>query len=334
MRVASGGPSFTRVGVGRDLHMAQAAAIIGQQQTALYLAHAAIGWADSIRRHGRTLGTAAFPNNTKAFMLAAAAAALAYVSYQNGGRERAAIEPLRSETIVLRQKVQTDNPIEAMQASDDQESEGDVLPLTYARTVQTVHFFKLAPVQSTATGPHPTLPRSREGVRKGEDGKVATNNAPRSGSAGPTYRGEGIASWYGSDFHGRKTANGERYDMNGISAAHRTMPLPSYARVTNLDNGRSIIVRVNNRGPYVHHRIVDLSTGAAKALDFYKKGTTHVRVEFVGRAPAEGSDDRMLLATLRTGTPAPAPDEVMVASAKALPGRDSDEKPPRSKGEH
>jgi rare lipoprotein A (peptidoglycan hydrolase) len=334
--------------------MAQAAAIIRQQQTALHLAHAAIGWADSIRRRGRTLGAAAFPKDTKAFMLAAAAAALACVCYQNSGRERAAVEPLRGETIVFRQEVQTDNQLEAMQASGDQEDEGDAPPLTYARTVQTVRFFNPAPVQTSTTGPHPTLPRrksglpdlrtmlpnpgepglGREGVRKGEDGKVATNNAPRSVSAGPTYRGEGIASWYGSDFHGHKTANGERYDMNGISAAHRTMPLPSYARVTNLDNGRSIIVRVNNRGPYVHHRIVDLSTGAAKALDFYKKGTTHVRVEFVGRASPGGSDDRMLLATLRTGTPAPVPDEVIVASAKALPGKDSDEKPSRSKGEH
>jgi len=330
MRVPSGGLSLPRVGVDRDLHMAQAAAIIRHQQIALYLAHAAIGWADSIRSRGRTLGAAAFPKNITAFVLGAAAAALACVSYQNGSRERAVVEPLRNESIVLRQEVQTDNQLEAMEASDDQEDEGDTLPSIYARTVQTVRFFNTAPAQSAATD---TLTPSRHAVRKGEDGKVATNNAPRSVSAGPTYRGEGIASWYGSDFHGRKTANGERYDMNGISAAHRTMPLPSYARVTNLDNGRSIIVRVNNRGPYVHHRIVDLSTGAAKALDFYKKGTTHVRVEFVGRAPAEGSDDRMLLATLRTGTPAPAPDEVMVASAKALPGKDSDEKPPRSKSE-
>ena len=130
----------------------------------------------------------------------------------------------------------------------------------------------------------------------------------------PTYRAEGIASWYGADFHGRPTANGERYDMHGISAAHRTMPLPSYARVTNLDNGRSIIVRVNNRGPFVHNRIIDLSTGTATALDFYRKGIARVRVEFVGRAPIEGSDDQMLLATLRIGTPAPAPSTVMVAS--------------------
>jgi rare lipoprotein A len=130
------------------------------------------------------------------------------------------------------------------------------------------------------------------------------------------YRAEGIASWYGRDFHGRLTANREIYDMHGISAAHPTMPLPSYARVTNLDNGRSIIVRVNNRGPFVHDRIIDLSVGTAKALEFHSRGLARVRVEYVGRAPIEGSDDGMLLATLRERSPAPAPSRVMLASAK------------------
>jgi rare lipoprotein A len=132
----------------------------------------------------------------------------------------------------------------------------------------------------------------------------------------PRYRAEGVASWYGRDFHGRLTANGEVYDMHGISAAHPTMPLPSYARVTNLENGRSIVVRVNDRGPYARERVIDLSIGTAKALDFYGDGLARVRVEYVGRAPLEGSDDRMLLATLRDGEPAPAPSRVMLASAK------------------
>jgi rare lipoprotein A len=132
----------------------------------------------------------------------------------------------------------------------------------------------------------------------------------------PSYRAEGIASWYGPDFHGRLTANGEVYDMHAISAAHTTMPLPSYARVTNLDNGRSIIVRVNDRGPYVRNRIIDLSIGTAKVLDFYGHGLARVRVEYVGRASLEGSDDAMLLATLREGSPAPAPSKVMIASAQ------------------
>ena len=255
-------------------------------------------------------------------MLAAAAATLAWISYQNGGQAPAAIEPVRNETIVFRQDVQTDSQLEPLEA--DQEDEGDALPSSYTRTVQTVRIFNPTPAQNTAT----------DGEQI-SDGKTHSKNAASSVPAGkPMYRGEGIASWYGSDFHGHKTANGERYDMNGISAAHRTMPLPSYARVTNLDNGRSIIVRVNNRGPFVRHRIVDLSTGAAKALDFYKKGTTHVRVEFVGRAPAESSDDRMLLATLRTGTPAPPPAEVTVASANSVPGNDSNEKGSRSKSGH
>jgi rare lipoprotein A len=142
----------------------------------------------------------------------------------------------------------------------------------------------------------------------------------------PAYRAEGIASWYGPDFQGGLTANGERYDMNGISAAHPTMPLPSYARVTNLDNGRSIIVRVNNRGPFVRNRLVDLSVGAARALEFYTHGTARVRVEYVGRAPREGGDDKMLLATLREGRPAPAPSKVMVAAAKPFLPKIRDER--------
>jgi rare lipoprotein A len=139
----------------------------------------------------------------------------------------------------------------------------------------------------------------------------------------PNYRAEGTASWYGPDFHGKPTANGEIYDMNAISAAHPTLPIPSYARVTNLRNGRSLVVRVNDRGPYVGNRLIDLSVGAAKALDFHGEGLARVRVEYVGRAPLEGSDDRMLLATLRQGTPAPAPGNVMLASATpAAPVRD------------
>ena len=132
----------------------------------------------------------------------------------------------------------------------------------------------------------------------------------------PNYRAEGIASWYGPDFHGRVTANGEVYDMHGISAAHPTLPMPSYVRVTNLSNGRSIIVRVNDRGPYAKNRIIDLSIGTAKALGFYGQGLARVRVEYVGRAPLEGSDDNMLMATLREGSPAPSPSKVMIASAK------------------
>jgi rare lipoprotein A len=130
------------------------------------------------------------------------------------------------------------------------------------------------------------------------------------------YRAEGLASWYGDDFHGRLTANGEVFDMASLSAAHPTLPLPCYARVTNLSNGKSLIVRVNDRGPYHGNRLIDVSNRAAELLEFKRNGVAPVRVEYVGRAPLEGSDDRQLLATLRTGEPAPSPSSVRIASAR------------------
>src|SRR3954452_6555694 len=130
------------------------------------------------------------------------------------------------------------------------------------------------------------------------------------------YRAEGMASWYGDDFHGRLTANGEVFDMASLTAAHPTLPMPSYARVTNLANGKSLIVRVNDRGPYHGNRLIDVSNKAADLLEFKGNGVAKVRVEYVGRAPLEGSDDRQLLATLRTGAPAPSPSMVRVASAR------------------
>ncbi len=130
------------------------------------------------------------------------------------------------------------------------------------------------------------------------------------------YREEGLASWYGDDFHGRLTANGEVFDMASLSAAHPTLPMPCYARVTNLSNGKSLIVRVNDRGPYHGNRLMDVSSRAAELLEFKGNGVARVRVEYVGRAPLEGSDDRQLVATLRTGAPAPSPSLVRVASAR------------------
>jgi rare lipoprotein A len=134
----------------------------------------------------------------------------------------------------------------------------------------------------------------------------------------PSYRAEGMASWYGDDFHGRLTANGEVFDMASLTAAHPTLPIPSYARVTNLSNGKSLIVRVNDRGPYHGNRLIDVSNKAAELLEFKGNGVARVRVEYVARAPLEGSDDRQLVATLRTGVPAPSPSLVRVASARAF----------------
>ena len=131
----------------------------------------------------------------------------------------------------------------------------------------------------------------------------------------PEYTAVGLASWYGDEFHGRLTANGEIFDQNAISAASPVLPLPSYARVTNLRNHRSIVVRVNDRGPYVGGRIIDLSIKSAKLLGFYDRGLAKVKVEYVGRAPLAGSNDRMLVSTLRNGVPAAA-KPVQVASSR------------------
>jgi rare lipoprotein A len=95
------------------------------------------------------------------------------------------------------------------------------------------------------------------------------------------YSEMGIASWYGPNFHGRRTANGEAFDQNIVSAAHRTLPLPSVVRVTNLENGRSIQTRVNDRGPFAHGRIIDLSRQGAQLLGFHRQGTAKVRVEIM-----------------------------------------------------
>jgi len=133
------------------------------------------------------------------------------------------------------------------------------------------------------------------------------------------YRAEGVASWYGDDFHGRKTANGEIFDMTSISAAHPTLPIPSYARVTNLQNKRSLIVRVNDRGPFARDRIIDLSTRAAKLLEFHGHGVARVRVEYVGKAPLEGSSDSKLAATLRENGRPLHDSPTMVASAQRKP---------------
>jgi|SRR5690554_6885656 len=113
----------------------------------------------------------------------------------------------------------------------------------------------------------------------------------------PGYVATGEASWYGSDFHGRRTANGEIFSANAITGAHPTLPLPSYVRVTNQANGRSVVVRVNDRGPYMPGRIMDLSHRAASMLGYVNNGHAQIQAEYVGPAPLEGDDTRMLVAS-------------------------------------
>ena len=111
----------------------------------------------------------------------------------------------------------------------------------------------------------------------------------------PDYDETGIASWYGADFHGKPTANGETYDMDALTAAHKTLPMPSTVRVTNLENGRSLVLRVNDRGPFVHGRIIDVSRHASKLLGFHNQGTAKVRV-----AVLQSGGDRFIAARPET----------------------------------
>ncbi len=119
-------------------------------------------------------------------------------------------------------------------------------------------------------------------------------------SSADGYNETGTASWYGTKFHGKKTANGERYDMHAMSAAHKTLPMPTMVRVTNLNNGRSVVVRVNDRGPFVKNRIIDLSYAAARALGYDSEGTAPVRVETLG-------SNRLIAASQNPPRSVPAP---------------------------
>ena len=147
------------------------------------------------------------------------------------------------------------------------------------------------------------------------------------------YEETGIASWYGPNFHNKMTANGEIFDQNDVTAAHRTLPLPSVVRVTNLENGRALVVRVNDRGPFAHGRIIDMSRRSAQLLGFERQGTAKVRVEILPEesrimAEAYRNGRPIQLASLNTPAakvPVPAPNAapsvpVSKGSVSAIPG--------------
>lgn len=134
-----------------------------------------------------------------------------------------------------------------------------------------------------------------------------------------TFEEEGIASWYGKKFHGRRTSSGEPYDMYKLTAAHRELPIPAYVRVTHLENGRSLVVRVNDRGPFARNRIIDLSYAAAQRLDMVETGTAPVRIELIraDRQPATAEAD--------TGGGREPDGGVRPVAAQRLPGEVEDE---------
>jgi rare lipoprotein A len=128
------------------------------------------------------------------------------------------------------------------------------------------------------------------------------------------YVERGVASWYGPDFQGHDTSSGERYDMYGMTAAHKTLPIPCYARITNLSNGRSVVVRINDRGPFVANRIVDLSYSAATRLDIVRTGTAFVELRTIG----PGETLATPAATATTAVPAPVPWPAPATTTVAL----------------
>jgi len=136
------------------------------------------------------------------------------------------------------------------------------------------------------------------------------------------YEAIGVASWYGASYHGRLTANGEIYDMHALTAAHPTLQLPSVVRVTNLDNGRSLVLRVNDRGPFIKDRLIDLSWAAARELGFDQQGLAEVHVQYLGIAaldeppirPGEAREYASLTCDLA------APRRLVCAEPAAAPG--------------
>jgi rare lipoprotein A len=136
----------------------------------------------------------------------------------------------------------------------------------------------------------------------------------------PDYDETGIASWYGPTFYGHRTANGEMYNGDELTAAHRTLPMPVNVRVTNLDNGRSIIVRVNDRGPYAKGRIIDLSEAAARELDMIRNGTARVRVTYVGRADVNGMPPPQTPPEIVAAVPAAPTTKVDTSALGVVPG--------------
>jgi rare lipoprotein A len=189
--------------------------------------------------------------------------------------------------------------------------------------VALVGFTAGCAVQRTAYIPTPNAPEAGGGIYKvGNPYQIdGTWYYPREQ---PDYDETGVASWYGPNFYGQRTANGEVYNAGDLTAAHRTLPMPVNVRVTNLDNGKSIVLRVNDRGPYAKARIIDVSEQAAKLLGFYGVGTARVRVSYLSRATLPNgqpmlSDTPVEIATAVPAVPAPRVDSEKLANLAGTP---------------
>lgn len=199
----------------------------------------------------------------------------------------------------------------ALEAEDEDEAPAGPVSLTPAP--QQYAQAEPAPAeQQPATseqGSQPWLERERVGPPYEANGRWYVPTPE------PGYQQTGTASWYGADFHGRRTASGETFDQAALTAAHPTLPIPSLVQVTNLENGREVIVRVNDRGPFTGERLIDLSRGAANVLGFEQAGHARVHVRYLGPAPRRVNAD---------GTPAP---ESVHAPASAPAPQQTEERP-------
>ena len=204
-------------------------------------------------------------------------------------------------------------------------------------TELAVHLAKTATIDTPQSRPLPHA--ARKDYKLGKPYVIeGTRYYP---SYEPYYDRTGIASWYGPKFHGRPTATGERFDMNEVSAAHPTLPLPSRARVTNLENGRVLVVRVNDRGPFIDGRLIDLSRRAAQLLGFHRKGLTRVRVQYLGLDQLQPDVPLPVdpPAIFAKGTPPvvfkprqPIPQATAGALPPVKPVRAASARPPRARG--
>lgn len=167
-----------------------------------------------------------------------------------------------------------------------------------------------APRTTTRMPENNELPTGTQGVKRKVGNPYKVAGVWYYPKEEPYYDETGYASWYGRDFHGKKTANGEIYNMNSLTAAHKTLPMPSYVKVTNLENNRSIVLRVNDRGPFVAGRLIDVSRRGAQLLGFQKQGVTRVRIQASdekGRV-VRGPSRRQLAATPQPSPPPAASD--------------------------
>jgi len=210
-------------------------------------------------------------------------------------RERSAVIDLRRPNARRAEPVVFEQPV----VEEDEEGSAGPVSLTPATQPRVQVAQQVQQQPAAEEGAQPWLERERVGPPYEANGRWYVPTPE------PGYQQTGTASWYGAQFQGQRTASGETFDQEALTAAHPTLPIPSLVQVTNLENGREVIVRVNDRGPFVGDRLIDMSRGAAAVLGFEQSGQARVNVRYLGPAPRRVNAD---------GTPAPASTQVPAAA--------------------